>query len=66
MPGVVAPQQKPGMMQQAMGGLQTAQAVMSMKNSMSQPGTDPNAAGATGSTDQAARGGAIQRRLDRP
>ncbi len=65
MPGVVSPQQKPGAMQQALGGLQAAQSIMSMKNSMGdQPQADPNAApqaGATGDPDQEAKRAAIQR-----
>lgn len=73
MPGVIPPQRSPGMMGTLTGGLQAAQSIMSLKNSVGGSTTDPNAApvaGAVGDPNQAAQGQAvssspIQRRLDR-
>lgn len=65
MPGVIQPQRGQGLLNGTLSGIQTA---MSLKQGLSggQQQPDPTAspqAGATGDPDQAARGAAIQRRI---
>ncbi len=67
MPGVITPQRSPGLLNGTLSGIQTA---LSLKQGLSNgsgqqpqdPGTAPQA-GVTGDPDQAARGAAIQRRI---